>query len=83
MILPLSKPVIGKDGQEIHEVFVPAGTVVHNGLLMANTSPDIWGEDAHEFKPERWLAPLPASVIEARSPGIYSHLLVLSFLSCE
>jgi hypothetical protein len=33
---------------------------------------EIWGEDAEEFKPERWLSALPQSVSEAKLPGIYS-----------
>ncbi|KAI0039847.1 hypothetical protein FA95DRAFT_1503644, partial [Auriscalpium vulgare] len=35
----------------------------------------IWGPDAEEWKPERWLAPLPKTVEEARIPGIYSNTM--------
>ncbi|KAF9229902.1 hypothetical protein BU15DRAFT_57751, partial [Melanogaster broomeanus] len=35
----------------------------------------VWGEDALEWKPDRWLKPLPLSVTEAHVPGIYSHLM--------
>lgn len=41
-----------------------------------NCDPDIWGVDANEWKPERWLTELPPSVAEARVPGVYSNLLV-------
>ena len=34
------------------------------------------GEDADEWKPERWLKPLPAVLEEARLPGVYSNLCV-------
>ena len=49
---------MGTDGQMITEIAVPAGTdlVVH--IPAINTSPELWGEDAGEWKPERWLAPL-------------------------
>jgi cytochrome P450 len=35
---------------------------------------ETWGEDADEFKPERWLRELPQSVADARTPGIYSSM---------
>ncbi|KAI0073418.1 hypothetical protein K474DRAFT_1710699 [Panus rudis PR-1116 ss-1] len=31
-------------------------------------------EDAKEWKPERWLSPLPQSVVDEHIPGIYSNL---------
>ena len=44
---------------------------------MVNKDPDIWGSDADEWKPERWLALLPNSVIEAKVPGVFSHMFVV------
>ncbi|KAI0718779.1 cytochrome P450 [Cerioporus squamosus] len=75
MVLPLSKPVRGVNGSMIHEVPVPKDTTVAVGLLAANTNKAIWGEDALEWKPERWLSPLPDSVTEAKIPGVYSNLM--------
>ncbi|TBU34358.1 cytochrome P450 [Dichomitus squalens] len=75
VVLPLSKPIRGVDGTMIHEIFVPKDTVVAIGLLASNRSKAIWGEDAEEWKPERWLSPLPESVAEAKVPGIYSNLM--------
>jgi cytochrome P450 len=54
-IIPLSKPIIGRDGKPIKEIFVPKGTPVDGGLGDYNQSPDIWGPDAGDFNPERWL----------------------------
>ncbi|KAG2017966.1 cytochrome P450 [Coprinopsis cinerea AmutBmut pab1-1] len=71
--LPLSIPVIGKSGEAIKEVVVPKGTTVWTSLLGANRLPEIWGPDAAEWKPERWLSPLPETVLKAKMPGIYSH----------
>ena len=42
--------------------------------MALNRSKAIWGEDAEEWKPERWLSPLPESVAEAKVPRIYSNL---------
>lgn len=75
-ILPLSKPVIGRDGAEINEVLVPNGTQIIVNIWGANRVDAIWGEDSAEWKPERWLTPLPDSVTEARLPGVYSNMLV-------
>ena len=44
------------------------------GMLGCNTSKALWGEDACEWKPERWLNPLPAQVTAAHIPGVYSNL---------
>ncbi len=50
--------------------------MVFVGIMSCNTSKAIWGEDAHEWKPERWLSPLPESVTKAKIPGVYSNLYV-------
>ncbi|KAF8199596.1 cytochrome P450 [Pholiota molesta] len=71
---PLSKPIMGMDGKEIHEVFVPSNTNVVVGIMAANRNTDIWGPDAYEWKPSRWLEPLPETVATAHLPGVYSHL---------
>jgi hypothetical protein len=44
------------------------------GLLGCNKDKLIWGDDALEWKPDRWLKPLPESVIAARIPGVYANL---------
>ncbi|KAJ3873030.1 cytochrome P450 [Lentinula edodes] len=74
-IIPLLKPIIGLDGTEIHEVAVPNDTAIIVSLSNSNRNSDLWGEDADEWKPERWLSPLPKALVEARIPGVYSHLM--------
>ncbi|KAJ3522922.1 hypothetical protein NMY22_g11675 [Coprinellus aureogranulatus] len=75
VILPFSKPVRGKDGTEMYEVLVPKGTSVFPSILSSNTDPSVWGPDAYEWRPERWIEGLPESVENARIPGVYSHLM--------
>ena len=58
------------------EISVPKGTVVHVGIMGSNMNKQLWGEDAWEWKPERWLAPLPETLSEAHIPGVYSNLSV-------
>ena len=73
-ILLLSMPLHGVDGQLIYELAIPKGTQVMVGSWICNIDKSLWGEDAEEWKPERWLSPLPQSLIDARIPGVYSHL---------
>ena len=73
-VLSLSQPIIGVDGTSMSEIFVPKGTAIGVGIRSCNRSKVIWGNDALEWKPERWLTALPESVIESRVPGVYSNL---------
>ncbi|KAJ3559695.1 hypothetical protein NM688_g182 [Phlebia brevispora] len=75
VIMPLSRPFLGMDGKLINEVFVPRGTLIVAGNRMSNINEELWGEDANEWKPERWLSPLPEALRSARIPGVYSNLM--------
>ena len=77
VVMLLSNPIRGVDGTMIHKIFVPKDTTVVIGILALNRSKAIWGEDAEEWKPERWLKPLPESVLDAHVPGVYANLSVL------
>ncbi|RDX41926.1 cytochrome P450 [Lentinus brumalis] len=74
-VLPFSEPVRGVDGTVITEIAIPKGTFVLLNLRACNTNKALWGDDALEWKPERWLKPLPRAVEEARIPGIYANLM--------
>ena len=74
VILSLGTPIKGVNGKEMSEIPVPEGTDIILNLLGCNVSPELWGPDSYEWKPERWLNPLPASVTSAHVPGIYSNL---------
>ncbi|KAI0760494.1 cytochrome P450 [Fomes fomentarius] len=74
-VVPLSQPIRGVDGSMIHELLIPKDTTIGVGILSANRNKAIWGDDAMEWKPERWLAPLPESVTQAKVPGVYSNLM--------
>ncbi|KAJ3530088.1 hypothetical protein NM688_g7759 [Phlebia brevispora] len=73
--LPLLHPIVALDGQLMDSVPLPKGTMIMISILSCNRNEAIWGEDALEWKPERWLSPLPDTVTEARVPGVYSNLL--------
>jgi cytochrome P450 len=78
VVLPLSAPVQGVDGRKVHEIFVPKNTNVFAQIYNLNRDPSIWGSDAAEWKPERWLAPLPQSVADANIQGVYSNTMTFS-----
>ncbi|THH11078.1 hypothetical protein EW146_g8172 [Bondarzewia mesenterica] len=72
-VLPLGTPITGVDGTKISEIMIPNNTGIYIGVLSVNRDPGIWGADVMEWKPERWLSPLPPSVAEARIPGVYAN----------
>lgn len=72
--MPLSEPIQGLDGAMISEIPVPKDTAVFVSIRGCNRNKAIWGEDALEWKPERWLKPLPKALGEAHVPGIYANL---------
>lgn len=74
-IIPLSEPVWGLDGTKLKEIPVPRGTQIIIGVLGANARKELWGEDSLEWRPERWISPLPRRVTEAGIPGVYSNLM--------
>ena len=63
--LERSKPLQVSD---LLQGFVPHDKKLNDGHR------DTWGEDADEFKPERWLQSLPSSVFEAKTSGVYSSM---------
>lgn len=61
----------------MQEIVIPSNTNVIVSILGSNRDPTLWGPDSYEWKPERWLSPLPEKLTEAHIPGIYSHLYVV------
>ncbi|KAK6219177.1 hypothetical protein LQW54_002426 [Pestalotiopsis sp. IQ-011] len=47
--------VVPRDGVTIGGRFFPAGTTVSLNTFSMNLSAEVWGPDAREFKPERWM----------------------------
>ncbi|KAI0789862.1 cytochrome P450 [Abortiporus biennis] len=74
-VMPLATPIKGLDGSSITSIPIPEQSTVIIAIQSANTNKAIWGEDALEWKPDRWLKPLPQPVLDAGIPGIYSHIM--------
>ncbi|KAF9261413.1 cytochrome P450 [Marasmius fiardii PR-910] len=77
-VLPLSHPVTCTDGSIVKEIPLPRNTDIFISIANSNRDKSVWGDDADEWKPERWLEPLPSKVIDVRIPGVYSHLMTFN-----
>ncbi|KAJ7901252.1 cytochrome P450 [Mycena leptocephala] len=73
-VLPLSTPITGVDGKVMDSILVPKGTTVYVGISAANHSTQIWGDDALEFKPERWTNGKAAGVT-TKLCGVYGNTM--------
>ena len=73
-VIPLARPLRLPNGEVTDHVAVAKGQEVAVPIGYINTAKEFWGEDAGEWKPERWLAPLPAALDEAHLPGVYANL---------
>ncbi|EMD33503.1 hypothetical protein CERSUDRAFT_118076 [Gelatoporia subvermispora B] len=74
-ILPLATPFTDTRGQVHNVIRVDKGTTMLIPILQVNRSKAIWGDDAFEFKPERWEAPPEGA---SSIPGVWGN--VLSFI---
>jgi hypothetical protein len=71
-VLPLSKPITLADGSVTDQVIIAKGTTVAVNMPVMNRVRELWGDDAHLFRPERWIEGLPARAQEISG---YRHLL--------
>jgi cytochrome P450 len=73
-VLPLGTPITGVDGNLMSSITAPKGTLVYIAINAANHSKEIWGDDALEFKPERWKNGKAISA-PTRMCGIYGNTM--------
>lgn len=74
-VIPLSKPILSRSGERLHQVPVKKGQRVNMSFSGFNRLEDIWGKDADKFRPDRWLEkdmenPGP----DKRCSGLYANL---------
>ncbi|KAG8894960.1 hypothetical protein FRB99_000831 [Tulasnella sp. 403] len=55
-VVPLSTPFVDRNGVEHTEFRMPKGEPIFIPIMCMNRDKNIWGEDALEFRPERWLS---------------------------
>ncbi|KAH8110218.1 cytochrome P450 [Phellopilus nigrolimitatus] len=79
VILPLGMPCKSTDGlSDIDHLCIRKGQNLIVAFGSTNRLKAVWGEDAYEWKPERWLKPLPQSVSDAHISSVYSSLMTFS-----
>jgi cytochrome P450 len=72
--LRIFPPVVGlmskevpPEGDVINGLFVPGGTKIGNGMYGIFRNKTAWGQDADNFRPERWLEATPDKLKEMES----------------
>ncbi|KAH9930922.1 cytochrome P450 [Fomitopsis serialis] len=73
-VIPLERPYVDRKGNVCDSVRIPKNTRISIPILAMNKSKDLWGPDAQEFKPERWLS---GTIPEAAHaiPGVWGNML--------
>ncbi|KAL1691578.1 cytochrome P450 [Schizophyllum commune] len=74
-VIPLARPYTDTEGRERGEIVVKKGQQLMLSIHNLHRAKEIWGEDADEFRPERWenLSDTVKGV-----PSIWSHLFTFS-----
>jgi cytochrome P450 len=72
-------PVTLADGTIADKLYVPAGTRVAVPIAVVNRMHSLWGDDAWDFKPERWLH--DGSHVPAAVQDIQGHRHLTTFIS--
>ncbi|OAX34745.1 cytochrome P450 [Rhizopogon vinicolor AM-OR11-026] len=77
--VPLQFPVRSTSGEEISAVPLVKNQTIVVSVLAANHNQAVWGEDASEWKPERWLnssqGTTPGVKDGVKYPGVYSSMM--------
>ncbi|KAI5118123.1 hypothetical protein M0805_008032 [Coniferiporia weirii] len=71
-VIPLNEPFVDTRGRTQTEIRIKKGEGVLIPILAMNLSKEIWGEDAHEFNPDRWASPPEAA---KEMPGVWGNMM--------
>ncbi|KAG8685816.1 hypothetical protein FRC11_010041, partial [Ceratobasidium sp. 423] len=77
IIVPVGESFTDIHGTVQHGIRLQKGDSIAIPVLAMNRAKDVWGEDALDFKPERW-DNLPEAVKDM--PGVWSHLMTMKAL---
>ncbi|KAF9072897.1 cytochrome P450 [Rhodocollybia butyracea] len=56
-MIPLSQTILTENGEPLSSFAVKAGQVFRIPWALLNVNKQVWGNNAHEFIPERWIEP--------------------------
>ncbi|PVG01510.1 cytochrome P450 [Serendipita vermifera] len=71
-VIPLETEFIDRHGKTRNSINVRKGDSIFISIVVVNKSRSIWGEDAKEFNPDRWLSPPKATY---SIPGVWGNQL--------
>ncbi|KAF9019066.1 cytochrome P450 [Hymenopellis radicata] len=74
-IIPLSEPIVTKTGVKITQIPVEKGQGVFASIGYYNRNPAVWGEDADQWNPERFLEARTGDQVPL---GVFSNLMTFS-----
>jgi cytochrome P450 len=76
-VIPLSEPVCTESGEMTDSISIAKGTLITIPGGAINRSLAIWGPDAKEFKPDRWLT---EDGISGKAKEVQGHRHLLTFV---
>ncbi|KAG2147464.1 cytochrome P450 [Suillus bovinus] len=76
-VIPLSEPVRTVSGTMTDSISIAKGTLITISAAAINRSSAIWGPDAKEFKPDRWLT---EEGIPGKAKEVQGHKHLLTFI---
>ncbi|OAX33610.1 cytochrome P450, partial [Rhizopogon vinicolor AM-OR11-026] len=76
-VIPLSEPVCTASGKMTESISVAKGTFISIPIAAINRSTSIWGPDAKQFKPDRWLT---EDGINGKAKEVQGHRHLLTFV---
>ncbi|KIK44321.1 hypothetical protein CY34DRAFT_642271 [Suillus luteus UH-Slu-Lm8-n1] len=76
-VIPLSEPVCTKSGKMTDSISIAKGSLIVVPIKAINCSLAIWGPDATEFKPDRWLA---EDGISGKAKEFQGHRHLMTFV---
>ncbi|KAG1882689.1 cytochrome P450 [Suillus subluteus] len=76
-VIPLSEPVCTESGKMTDSISIAKGSLMVISIRAINRSLAIWGLDAKEFKPDRWLT---EDGISGKAKEVQGHRHLLTFV---
>ena len=73
--IPLSGPITTASGERAESIMVARGSNILVPIRAINRSEQVWGPDAKNFKPERWLNYEVGVAGKAKTVQGYHHIL--------
>jgi cytochrome P450 len=74
--IPLSRPYVDRSGVMRDTISIKKGDNVMLPLSLVNCTESIWGPDAGQWRPERWMRSLPEEATKV--PGVWGNVLSFS-----